>query len=89
MVLGGLGEVKDVAALEAVIGPTLTGFGYSLAGKSGALAPLVAARMLESDTITNPENVDYRRKHEEGRKKRREQGVWRDEDRDSLLWSMN
>jgi len=80
---------SDVAALEAVIGPTLTGFGYSLAGKSGALAPLVAARMLESDTITNPENVDYRRKHEEGRKKRREQGVWRDEDRDSLLWSMN
>ena len=79
----------DVAALEAVIGPTLSEFGYPLAGKSRPLAPLLAARMLESDTITNPENVEYRRRHEEGRRKRREQGVWRDAERDSLLWGMH
>jgi hypothetical protein len=59
---------------------------------SGAAQPLdarLAAKMLESDMVTNPENVAYRRWHEERRKERREQGVWRDGDRVSKLWGMN
>ena len=79
----------DVAVLEALIGDTLQRFGYSLSGVPRALPREVAAKMLESDTVTNPENVAYKRWHEERRKQRKAQGVWRDADRDSLLWSMN
>ena len=79
----------DVAALEALIGDTLQRFGYALAGSPRPIARELAAKMLESDTVTNPENVAYRRRHEERRRQRREQGVWRDADRDSLLWGMN
>ena len=79
----------DVAALEALIGETLASFGYPLAGAPRVLDVRTADQMLESDTVTNPENVAYKRWHEERRKKRREQGIWRDADRDSLLWGMN
>ena len=80
---------SDVAALEALIGPTLQRFGYTPAGATRPLAARLANRMLESDTVTNPENVAYRRWHEERRKQRREQGVWADGERTSLLWCMN
>ena len=80
---------SDVAALEALIGATLQRFGYALAGATRPLAARLANRMLESDTVTNPENVAYRRWHEERRKQRREQGVWSDDERTSLLWGMN
>jgi hypothetical protein len=80
---------SDVAALEALIGATLQRFGYPLAGAPHPLPARLANRMLESDTVTNPENVAYRRWHEERRKERREQGVWADSERISLLWGMN
>ena len=79
----------DVAALEALIGDTLRSFGYAVAGAPRAIPPRLAAKMLESDTVTNPENVAYRRWHEDRRKQRRERGIWRDADRESLLWGMN
>lgn len=79
----------DVAALEALIGPTLTRCGYALAGAPREIAARTAAQMIEADTVTNPENAAYRSWHEERRKQRRAQGVWRDADRDSLLWGMN
>lgn len=79
----------DVAAVEALIGDTLQLLGYALSGARQALAPGIAAKMLESDTVTNPENVAYKRWHEERRKQRKAQGVWQDSERDSLLWSMN
>ena len=68
---------------------TLRSFGYAVAGAPRAIPPRLAAKMLESDTVTNPENVAYRRWHEERRKQRRERGMWRDTDRESLLWGMN
>ncbi len=80
---------SDVAALDALIGPTLELFGYPAAGRSQPVAARQAAKMLESDTVTNPENVAYRRWHEERRKERREQGVWSDAGRGSKLWGMN
>jgi len=79
----------DVAALEALIGETLRCFGYPIADASHPIPARLAAKMLESDTVTNPENVAYRRWHEERRRERRRQGVWRDADRDSFLWGMN
>ena len=79
----------DVAALDALIGGTLQRFGYPRAESAQPLDPRLAAKMLESDTVTNPENVAYRRWHEERRKQRRVEGVWQNTDRDSLLWGMN
>jgi hypothetical protein len=79
----------DVSALEALIGHTLERFGYPLTGAPCPVARRLAAQFEESDTVTNPENVAYRRWHEERRKKRKEHGVWSDADRDSLLWGMN
>lgn len=79
----------DVAALDALIGDTLRRFGYPVSGETRSVSPRLAAQFLESDTVTNPENVVYRRWHEERRRERKARGVWKDSDRDSLLWSMN
>ena len=79
----------DVAALEALIGGTLRTFGYPLSAAARRSAPRLAAQILESDSVTNPENVAYQtlaRRTPQGT-----QGAGRlaDADRDSLLWSMN
>ncbi len=79
----------DLAALEALIGETLAQFGYSLSAAPRRIDDRVAAQFIESDTVTNPENVAYKRWHEERRKRRREQGIWSDRQRGSKLWSMN
>lgn len=79
----------DVAALDSVIGGTLKRFGYPLSGTPRMVPQRLAAQMIESDTVTNPENVAYKRWHEERRKLRQQRGVWRDSDRSSLLWGMN
>jgi len=79
----------DVEALEALIGDTLALFGYPGSGKRFPLPDRLAAQFIESDTVTNPENVAYRRWHETRRKERRDQRIWNPEDRSSLLWGMN
>jgi len=79
----------DVAALEALIGATLTQFGYPLSGAPRCISDRLAAQLIESDTVTNPENVAYKRWHEERRRRRKEQGVWSEQTRSSLLWGMN
>ncbi len=79
----------DVAALEALIGGTLRRFGYPVSGSPDPVAARLAAQLFESDAVTNPENVPYRRWHEERRNERKAGGVWTDADRASLLWGMN
>ena len=79
----------DVEALEALIGDTLALFGYPGSGKHAPMPDRLAAQFIESDTVTNPENVAYRRWHENRRKERREKRIWNPEDRSSLLWGMN
>ncbi|MEK6592433.1 MAG: sulfotransferase [Pseudomonadota bacterium] len=79
----------DVEVLDSLIGDALKCFGYPVSGKTRAVQPRLAAQFLESDTVTNPENVAYRRWHEERRRERKARGIWKDADRDSLLWSMN
>jgi hypothetical protein len=80
---------EDVAALEALIGDSLALFGYPVAGDRRAISERLATQFIESDTVTNPENVSYRKWHEDRRKQRRDKGVWKPEDRTSLLWGMN
>jgi hypothetical protein len=80
---------EDVAALEGMIGGTLQRFGYPVSGPGSPIASRIAGQLLESDTVTNPENVPYRRWHEERRKDRKARGVWTDDDRASRLWGMN
>lgn len=79
----------DVAKLNAVIGETLRQFGYETGGAPEPVTPRLAAQMLESDTVTNPGNVEYRRWHEKRRAERKARGVWSDRDRASLLWGIN
>ncbi len=79
----------DVEALEALIGDTLALFDYPGSGKRSPIPDRLAAQFIESDTVTNPENVAYRRWHEARRKERRDQRIWSPEDRSSLLWGMN
>ena len=80
---------EDVEALEALIGDSLQLFGYPAGRKRSAVRSRLAAQFIESDTVTNPENVAYRRWHENRRKERREMGIWNPADRRSLLWGMN
>jgi hypothetical protein len=82
-------SAADAGALEGLMGDTLRRFGYPVSGAPREIPSRFAAQFLESDTVTNPENVPYKRWHEERRKARRAQGVWSDRDRDSLLWGMN
>jgi hypothetical protein len=79
----------DVHALEGFVGQALVQFGYEVSGQERKVPPRLAAQFLESDTVTNPENVEYRRWHEERRKARKETGIWSQDGRSSLLWAMN
>jgi sulfotransferase family protein len=79
----------DTAALEGLIGTTLQAFGYPLSGRAKQVPPRLASQFLESDAVTNPENVEYKKWHDERRKARREGGVWKDAERTSFLWGMN
>jgi len=80
---------SDVAVLDALIGDTLKRFGYAVSSAASPAPARLASQLLESDTVTNPENLPYRRWHEERRKARKAAGVWSDADRKSLLWGMN
>jgi hypothetical protein len=79
----------DVSVLESLIGGTLAQFGYPVSAAPRPVPARLAAQWLESDTVTNPENVPYRRWHEERRKERRSRGVWNDADRPTRLGGMN
>lgn len=79
----------DTAALEALIGKTLQSFGYPITGRGKPLDARLASQLIESDAVTNPENVEFKKWHEERRKQRRKAGVWKDAERASFLWGMN
>lgn len=79
----------DVTALETLIGDTLKLFGYPCSGRRSPIPDRLAAQFIESDTVTNPVNVAYRRWPENWRKERRDRRVWDPADRSSLLWGVN
>ena len=78
----------DRAALDAHIGDTLKLLGYPVSPSAKPIDARLAAQLLNSDRITNPANVPYKRWHEQRRRARLERGMWRERDRDSLLWAM-
>jgi hypothetical protein len=79
---------EDAEAIDALIGDSLELLGYPVENRR-PVPQRLAAQFIESDTVTNPENVFYRKWHEDRRKVRRERGVWKPSDRASLLWGMN
>ena len=79
----------DVAVLETLIGDSLKLYGYPACGMRSRIPARLAAQFIESDTVTNPENVAYRRWHENRRKERRDKHIWSASDRPSLLWGIN
>jgi hypothetical protein len=79
---------RDRAAIEAHIGDTLRLLGYPVSANAKPIDARLAAQLLNNDRITNPANVPYKRWHEQRRKARLDRGVWRDRDRESLLWAI-
>ena len=79
----------DVAAIESVIGGLLTDCGYPLAGAPRQIPPRLAAQNWISDTVTNPENVAFKRWHAERRRERLERAVFDRKDRESLIWAVD
>lgn len=77
---------SDNEAIEALIGPLLTGWGYPVRDNPKPISKKLARQLLESDTPSNPNYVPYKGWHAERRQERKKAGVWRDEDRDSQLW---
>ena len=79
----------DVAAVESVIGELLTECGYPLAGAPREIPPRLAAQCWINDTVTNPENVVFKRWHAGRRKERRQRGVFDPKNRESLMWAVD
>ena len=77
---------QDCEALEALIGKLLKGWGYPVGENPKPVSEKLARQLLESDIPSNPNYVPYKGWHAQRRQKRKEAGVWRDEDRDSQLW---
>lgn len=80
---------SDVGVIESLIGETLGEFGYALTGAPDNLSSREKRQLMENDTVTNIQAVEYKRWHDGRRKERCERGVWKQEDRDSLLWGFH
>jgi len=79
---------NDIKTLDAFIGDLLKEFGYPVSDSAQPIPPKLAAQLMESETVSAPWIIQYRRELAAGRKNRIEQGVYKLEDRDSLLWSL-
>ena len=79
---------NDIRTLDAFIGDLLKEFGYPVSPSPQSISPKLAAQLMESETVSAVWIVQYRRELAEGRKARIEKGVYKLEDRDSLLWSL-
>jgi hypothetical protein len=79
----------DLAQVESVIGDLLVECGYDRATEPKDIPPRLAAQYQISDTVTNPDNVTFKRWHAERRRERLARGVFTHEDRDSLMWSVD
>lgn len=77
----------DVAALEHLFADLLKVYGYPT-GKAEAVDPRRASQLLQSDIVTWPVGYEYKASLVERRNARRARGVYKLEDRKSLLWGM-
>ena len=78
----------DIQTLDAFIGDLLKEFGYPVSQSPQQISPKLAAQLMESETVSAPWIIEYRRALADRRKERIEKGVYKLEDRDSLLWSL-
>ncbi len=79
---------NDIRTLDAFIGDLLKEFGYPVSPSPQPISPKLAAQLMESETVSAVWIVDYRRELADRRKARIDKGVYKLEDRDSLLWSL-
>jgi hypothetical protein len=80
---------SDRTALDAAIGATLARNGYSVDKTARPISVQQAAQLVEGDMVSQLGKAHYKYWHRERRKERRERGVWRDADRDSVLWGLD
>ncbi len=78
----------DVSALEEVMGDLLVEFGYPVGGSAEPIPEKLAAQLMESEMISAPRVIAYRKWHADRRRERLEEGVWKLEERKSLLRSL-
>jgi len=78
----------DISAVEVVMNELLAEFGYPVGENPRSITPKYAAQLMESETISAPRVIAYRKWHAERRKVRLKDGVWKFEDRQSLLRSL-
>jgi hypothetical protein len=78
----------DQRALEALLGETLQAAGYEVSGRPQALSFKLATQIEEGDAVSALEKAEYKTWHKSRRAQRRQNGVWRDEDRQTQLWGM-
>jgi LPS sulfotransferase NodH len=79
---------EDAQVLESVIGDLLKHYDFPLSGDPKTLPERLEAQILEADMITAPRYDKYRTDLENQRIKRKEAGVYSDDDRNSLLRSL-
>jgi hypothetical protein len=80
---------RDRTALDAAIGATLARNGYQVDKSARSISVQQAAQLVEGDMVSQLGKAHYKYWHRERRKERRERGVWRDSDRDSVLWGLD
>jgi len=78
----------DQEALEALMGDALPAAGYPVSGRAQALPYQLATQIEEGDAVSALEKAAYKTWHKSRRSRRRQKGVWRDEDRQTQLWGM-
>lgn len=78
----------DIQNLDAFIGNLLKEFGYPVSTSPKPISPKLSGQLMESETVSAPWIIEYRRELTERRKTRIDEGVYKLEDRDSLLWSL-
>ena len=78
----------DVSALEEVMGELLVEFGYPVGESAKPIPAKLAAQLMESEMISATRVIAYRKWHAERRRERLGEGVWKLEDRKSLLRSL-
>ncbi|MGY9002581.1 MAG: sulfotransferase family protein [Rhodospirillales bacterium] len=79
---------NDIEALDAFIGDLLNKYNYPVSPSPSAIPDKLAAQLMESETVSAVWIIDYRRSLADGRRERIDQGVYKLEDRESLLWSL-
>jgi len=80
---------QDRDAIEAIIGPELRQAGYPVADAPVAMPGRLEAQLIEADMVSGLDKFQYKFWLKARRKERRERGVWKDSDRESVLWGFD